>query len=87
MIRKTSFLNHESPCHLLKIFKLLNKREERWNNVGKTTCNFFSNYLWNVSCTCAFIRNNESLKLVGYKILIYLITGMMDSYLNLSRDF
>ena len=35
MIRKKAFLNHKSPCHPLKIFKLLNKREERWNNVGK----------------------------------------------------
>ena len=29
MIRKTSFLKHESPSHPLEIFKLLNKREER----------------------------------------------------------
>ena len=35
-IRKTSFLNQESPCGTLNIFKVLNKREERWNNVGKT---------------------------------------------------
>ena len=36
MIRKTSFLNQESPRRTLKIFKLLSKREERWNDVGKT---------------------------------------------------
>ena len=36
MIRKTSLLRHESPCLPLKIFKLLNKREERRNYVGKT---------------------------------------------------
>ena len=29
MIRKTSFFNQESPCYTLKIFKLLNKREEQ----------------------------------------------------------
>ena len=36
MIRKTSLLNQESLWRTLKIFKVLNKREERWNNVGKT---------------------------------------------------
>ena len=36
MIRKTSFLSQESPCHTLKMFKVLNKREEQWNNVVKT---------------------------------------------------
>ena len=36
MIRKTSLLRHESPCLPLKIFKLLNKREEWRNYVGKT---------------------------------------------------
>ena len=40
MIRKTSFLRHESPCLPLKIFKLLKKREERSNNVGKTVVIF-----------------------------------------------
>ena len=40
MIRKTSLLRHESPCFPLKIFKLLNKREERPNNVGKTVVIF-----------------------------------------------
>ena len=40
MIRKTSLLRHESPCLPLKIFKLLNKREERSNNVGKTVVIF-----------------------------------------------
>ena len=37
-------------------------------------------------CTCTFISNNKSLQLVGYKILIYFIAGMLDSFLNLSRD-
>ena len=36
--------------------------------------------------TCTFISNDKSLKLVGYKILIYFIAGMLDSFLNLSRD-
>ena len=36
MIHKTSFMNQESPCGTLKIFKILSKREEQWNNVGKT---------------------------------------------------
>ena len=36
MIHKTSLLRHESPCFPLKIFKLLNRREKRRNNVGKT---------------------------------------------------
>ena len=67
-------------------FKLLNKREERWNNVGKTAV-IFPQIFREVRCTCAFIRNNKSLKLVGHKILIYLIAGMLDSFLNLSRDF
>ena len=35
MICKTSLLRQESPCLPLNIFKLLNKREERSNNVGK----------------------------------------------------
>ena len=40
MIRKTSFFSHKSPCLPLKIFKLLNRREERSNNVGKTVAIF-----------------------------------------------
>ena len=40
MIHKTSFLNHESLWHPLKIFKLLNKREEQRNNVEKTAVIF-----------------------------------------------
>ena len=35
-----SLLRHESPCLPLKIFKLLNKREERTNNAGKTVVIF-----------------------------------------------
>ena len=42
MIRTTSLLRHESPCLPLKIFKLLNKREERSNNVGKTAVIFLN---------------------------------------------
>ena len=40
MIYETLFLSHGSPCLPLKIFKLLNKREERSNNVGKTVVIF-----------------------------------------------
>ena len=40
MICKTSLLRYEYPCLPLKIFKLLNKREERSNNVGKTVVIF-----------------------------------------------
>ena len=40
MFRKTSLLRHESPCLPLKIFKLLNKGEERSNNVEKTVVIF-----------------------------------------------
>ena len=40
MIGKTSFFSHKSPCLPLKIFKLMNKREERSNNVGKTVVIF-----------------------------------------------
>ena len=36
MISKALFLKQESPCCTLKIFKVLNKREEQRNNVGKT---------------------------------------------------
>ena len=40
MICKTSFLNHKSPCHPLKIIKLINKREEQRINVRKTAVIF-----------------------------------------------
>ena len=40
MIGKTSFFSHKSPCLPLKIFKLMNKREEQSNNVGKTVVIF-----------------------------------------------
>ena len=40
MICKMSVFTHKSPCLPLKIFKLLNKREERSNNVGKTVVIF-----------------------------------------------
>ena len=40
MIRKISFPRHESPRLPQKIFKLLNKREERLNNLGKTVVIF-----------------------------------------------
>ena len=40
MIRETSLLRHESPSLPLNIFKLLNEREERSNNVGKTVVIF-----------------------------------------------
>ena len=33
-------MRHEPPCLPLKIFKLLNKREEQSNNVGKTVAIF-----------------------------------------------
>ena len=66
MIRKTSVFTHTSPCLPLKIFKLLNKREERSNNAGMLGA------------------------LVGFVeiiLLIYLIAGVLDNFLNLSRDF
>ena len=40
MIRKTSLLRHESPCLPPKMCKLLNKREDRSNDVGKTVVIF-----------------------------------------------
>ena len=40
MIYETLFLSHGSPCLPLKIFKLLNQREERSNNVRKTVVTF-----------------------------------------------
>ena len=40
MIHKNFFMRHESPCLHLKIFKVLNKREEPSNNVGKTVVVF-----------------------------------------------
>ena len=40
MTHKTLFLNDDSLCHPLEIFKLLNKRDERWNNVRKTAVIF-----------------------------------------------
>ena len=86
MIHKTSLLRHESRCLPLKIFQLLNKREEQSNNVINSS-NLFSYFWLNIRCTCVFGRNNKSLKLLRYKILIYLIAGMLDSFLNMSRDF
>ena len=85
MIREMPFLNHESPCHPLKIFRLLNKRKKRRNNVRQTAVILFS---WNARYNCAFIRDNKSLKLVRYEILLYLIAGVLDSfliYLEISR--
>ena len=40
MLGKTSFFSYKSPCLPLKVFKLLNKREERSNNVGKAVVIF-----------------------------------------------
>ena len=40
MIGKTSFFSHKSSCLPLKIFKVLNKREVRSNNAGKTVVSF-----------------------------------------------
>ena len=40
LIGKKSFFSHKSPCLPLKIFQLLNKREEQSNNVGKTVVIF-----------------------------------------------
>ena len=40
MIGKTSFFNGKSPCLPLKIFRLLNKREEWSNNIGKAVVIF-----------------------------------------------
>ena len=40
MIHEKSLLKHESPCLPLKIFNLLNKREQRSNNVGETVVIF-----------------------------------------------
>ena len=65
MIGKTSFLNHESLCHPVKIFKLLNKRKEQSNKARKTAVIFRKVFLKNARCNCVFIRNNKSLKLMG----------------------
>ena len=40
MIRNTSFFSHKSQFLPLQIFKLLNKREKRSNDVGKTVVIF-----------------------------------------------
>ena len=80
IIRKTSFLNHESPCLTLKIFKLLNEREERSNNIEKNISNFSSYFSSNVRCTFAFTKK-KSFRLVGYKVVIYLLAGMLESFL------
>ena len=40
IIYKTSFFSHKSPCLPLKMFKLLNKRKERSNNVRIFPDNF-----------------------------------------------
>ena len=75
MIHKTSFLNQESPWHALKIFKLLNQREEWENNVGKTAVIFLQIFRE----TLGTLARSLGLKLVGYKTLLYLITGALNS--------
>ena len=41
-----------------------------------------------VTTSCAsWVRNNKSLKLAEYKILIYQITGVLDRVWNLHRHF
>ena len=40
MIGKAPFFSHKAPCITLKVFKLLNEREEQSNNVRKTVVNF-----------------------------------------------
>ena len=79
-------MNHESQCDPLKIFRLLNKREERQNNVEKTGV-FFSQILLSSSGCSVFIRVNKRLKVKGYKILLSLIALMLDNSLNLFVDF
>ena len=44
MIHKKLFLRHGYPCLPLKIFELLNKREKRSNNLGKTVAIFPHNF-------------------------------------------
>ena len=84
MIRKTSYLRHKSPCLPLKVFKLLNKREERSSNVGKTVVIFPH---ISGKTLGAFVRLVGIAKLLRYKMLIYLIAGMLDSFLNISTEF
>ena len=40
IICKMLFLNQETPCHHLKIFKLSNKNKERLNNVREAAVIF-----------------------------------------------
>ena len=65
----------------------MKKRVERWKNVGKTALNVLQ-ISSKARCTCEFIRNKKILKLVGHiKILLSIIAGILDSFLNLSIDY
>ena len=66
MIRKTSVFTHTSPYLPLKIFKLLNKGEERSNNAEML---------------------GTLMGFVEIILKIYFIAGVLDNFLNLSRDF
>ena len=49
MIHKKSFFNHEFPCYpqkIIKSFKLLNNREELWNDVGNTALCKLLTLIW-----------------------------------------
>ena len=57
---KSSFLNHASPRHPMKIFKLFNKWNKRRNH-PKNSSNFFQDSSRNFRCTWAFGNNNKIL--------------------------
>ena len=78
MVQVTRFISSSEN------FKLLSKREERCDNIGKTVAIFLQIFREKLE---TFFRNNKNLKLVGHKVLIYIIDGILDTFLYLSRDF
>ena len=73
-----------------KLLKSLNywRKEKNGGKYWKNRGNFSSYFSSKARCTCDFIRNNKSLKLVGHiKILLSIITGILDSFLNSSIDY
>ena len=60
------------------------------NNVGKAVVIFPHISGETLGALVRLVRttkDNKSLKLLRYKILIYLISGMLGSFRNISRDF
>ena len=67
--------------------KLLNKREERSNNVEKTIVIFPHISGETLGAVVLLVGITNYLKLFRYETLIYLIARILDSFLNIFADF